>query len=395
MTGVMAGVQDYRAEIITWFSNFQHYSIVNDGRIPEWFHGIISRKVSEELLITKPPGHFLIRVSEGRIGYTLSYRAEDRCRHFMIDVLAGNQYVIVGDKMRHGSLHDLVAYHRTTPILPYNEMLTVACGQISKDDVDYTELLFSKRTPCPGRDVCPDNFTQAIPKRQTDIPEDTCPGLTKLPNSSLPPVPNQQLNVSLFPAAVPNLPVRLYPCLYPCLDTELGALTLQDKPLTQGSSLKPVAMPTTTHVDAPPPTPPRSFTPHSGALGTTAGDTHKQHPAGRPEGPQPLCVTRPEDKGNNQKSQAEVKPRITLAQCRKLFHRKKHHSQEHTYVEIKDDEVGKGDGGDGKLMRSWEVQGSTPHTNNGPSTKTSTGSGSATGTVPVEFLTPPPFAPGY
>lgn len=31
-------------------------------------------RTAEELLMAKPPGYFLIRVSESRIGYTLSYR---------------------------------------------------------------------------------------------------------------------------------------------------------------------------------------------------------------------------------------------------------------------------------------------------------------------------------
>lgn len=59
-----------------------------------------------------------------------TFRAQDRCRHFMIDVLPDNHYMIVGESVQHRSLQDLVAYHRRVPILPFNELITVACGQV-------------------------------------------------------------------------------------------------------------------------------------------------------------------------------------------------------------------------------------------------------------------------
>ncbi|KAJ8408280.1 hypothetical protein AAFF_G00256940 [Aldrovandia affinis] len=132
---------------MAWFSQFQLECVIRNGIIPEWFHGIISRKCAEEMLLPRPVGYFLIRVSESRIGYTLSYRAEDRCRHFMIDVLKNGQYNVVGENTNHRSLQDLVSFHRRVPILPFNELLTVACGQVSKDKADYAELLFSQRKP--------------------------------------------------------------------------------------------------------------------------------------------------------------------------------------------------------------------------------------------------------
>lgn len=121
-------------------------------------------RTAEELLMPKPPGYFLIRVSETRIGYTLSLRCvfvgleelcaalhthtvqspallhffvlppsvEDRCRHFMVDVLEDGQYIIVGEDRRHRFLQDLVDFHRRTPIIPFYQVLTVACGQVRK-----------------------------------------------------------------------------------------------------------------------------------------------------------------------------------------------------------------------------------------------------------------------
>uniref|UniRef100_A0A8C6WGS8 SH2 domain-containing protein n=1 Tax=Neogobius melanostomus TaxID=47308 RepID=A0A8C6WGS8_9GOBI len=63
-----------QTDAFTWFQRYQLEAVIRNGVVPQWFHGIISRKASEELLMCKPPGYFLIRVSETRIGYTLSYR---------------------------------------------------------------------------------------------------------------------------------------------------------------------------------------------------------------------------------------------------------------------------------------------------------------------------------
>uniref|UniRef100_A0A3B4H6J0 Hematopoietic SH2 domain containing n=1 Tax=Pundamilia nyererei TaxID=303518 RepID=A0A3B4H6J0_9CICH len=130
----MEGSQTFQGQRdpYTWFTESQLQSVIRNGVVPEWFHGIISRKTAEELLMAKPPGYFLIRVSESRIGYTLSYRAEDRCRHFMIDALEHGSYIIVGENRYHRFLHDLVDFHRRTPIMPFTQVLTVPCGQVRK-----------------------------------------------------------------------------------------------------------------------------------------------------------------------------------------------------------------------------------------------------------------------
>ncbi|KAL3047792.1 hypothetical protein OYC64_021879 [Pagothenia borchgrevinki] len=132
-------------ESLVWFKESQVGTVIRNGVVPEWFHGIISRNMSEELLMSRRRGYFLIRVSESRIGYTLSYRADDRCRHFMIDALEDGQYIIVGEDLRHRGLQELIDFHRRTPIMPFSEVLTVACGQRSNHKSDYAELLFSPK----------------------------------------------------------------------------------------------------------------------------------------------------------------------------------------------------------------------------------------------------------
>ncbi|XP_061883649.1 hematopoietic SH2 domain-containing protein homolog isoform X2 [Entelurus aequoreus] len=104
---------------LTWMDN---------GVVPEWFHGGITRKSAEDLLTSKLPGCFLVRVSESRVGYTLSYRAQKRCRHFMIET-KGDSFAIVGEHRSHPGLQQLVDFHRKVPIAPYTEVLMTSCGQ--------------------------------------------------------------------------------------------------------------------------------------------------------------------------------------------------------------------------------------------------------------------------
>ncbi|XP_074525143.1 hematopoietic SH2 domain-containing protein homolog [Halichoeres trimaculatus] len=173
-------------EAYIWFTESQLGSVIRNGVVPEWFHGIISRKTAEELLMPKPPGYFLIRVSESRIGYTLSYRAGDRCRHFMIDALEDGLYIIVGETRHHQGLQDMVDFHRRTPIMPFNEVLTVACGQSSNDKTDYAELLFPQRHLNPSTNLQQHNFLHSRispPESQEDVP----PALPDRPNNLKPP----------------------------------------------------------------------------------------------------------------------------------------------------------------------------------------------------------------
>nr|XP_020831668.1 SH2 domain-containing protein 7-like [Phascolarctos cinereus] len=59
---------------IKWFMETQAPLILQDGALPEWFHGFITRKQAEELLTDRPVGCFLIRLSDKAMGYILSYR---------------------------------------------------------------------------------------------------------------------------------------------------------------------------------------------------------------------------------------------------------------------------------------------------------------------------------
>ncbi|XP_073399346.1 SH2 domain-containing protein 4A isoform X1 [Dendrobates tinctorius] len=107
-----------RENIIKWFKEEQlplRAGWNSSGIcIAPWFHGIISRLESEDMLKNQVPGSFLLRVSEKIQGYVLSYRSEDGYMHFMIDA-SGTSYSFLGvDQLQHATLADLVDYHKVS-----------------------------------------------------------------------------------------------------------------------------------------------------------------------------------------------------------------------------------------------------------------------------------------
>lgn len=124
-----------RAHILLWFQKTQLPRLQAPGRmLPRWLHGFATRREAEQLLQDKQQGCFLLRLSESKVGFVLSYRGADRCRHFIIEEESevpglNGQYVIAGENSRHGSLEELISYYTSNPVGPFNETLTVPCEQ--------------------------------------------------------------------------------------------------------------------------------------------------------------------------------------------------------------------------------------------------------------------------
>lgn len=113
--------------------------------IAPWFHGIITRSAAETLLLGKPIGSFLIRVSETRGGYSLSVVTAKRVKHFKVIVTSpDSRYVLAGTKTLFPSLHALVEHHRRVPLATHDPCLTQPVEQVDKEFPDYAELLFDK-----------------------------------------------------------------------------------------------------------------------------------------------------------------------------------------------------------------------------------------------------------
>lgn len=159
-----------------WFLRTQMGLLTLGGDIPAWFHGAISRTDAEDLLASEPLGSFLLRVSHSHVGYTLSYRSQSCCRHFMVKHLDTGGFLIPGHSTVHPSLASLVAFHQQQPLRPHQELLTQACGQKDPANVDYEDLLLYSRAPtreaagappAPSTRQLPSSCPSALPPEGT------------------------------------------------------------------------------------------------------------------------------------------------------------------------------------------------------------------------------------
>ncbi|CAH1795191.1 unnamed protein product [Owenia fusiformis] len=135
---------DDRDAVIDWFKDVEKQK--NVGKDPKtrnvepWFHGVITRVEAESLLENKRVGTYLVRVSEKVWGYTISFKDEDRCKHFLIDTSDDSYQFFGTNQIAHKSLLDLVGYHQKKPISGVGqEVLLFPCGQM-RDPPDYYEL---------------------------------------------------------------------------------------------------------------------------------------------------------------------------------------------------------------------------------------------------------------
>lgn len=164
-----------------WFLQTQMGSLALGGDIPAWFHGAISRTDAEDLLASKPLGSFLLRVSHSHVGYTLSYRSQSGCRHFMVKHLDTGGFLIPGHSTVHDSLASLVAFHQQQPLRPYQEVLTQACGQKDPANVDYEDLLLYSRTTKEAPGTPPVPSIRQLPSCPSALHKEVTPRLVPGP----------------------------------------------------------------------------------------------------------------------------------------------------------------------------------------------------------------------
>nr|XP_022317895.1 SH2 domain-containing protein 4B-like isoform X3 [Crassostrea virginica] len=130
--------------VVEWFLEERPKGVGTDprtGKEAVWFHGVICRLEAENYLLNMTLGSYLVRASERVWGYTISYRAEDRCKHFLVDTSDQGYQFFGANQVVHRSLTDLVNFHMSNPItVTGGELLRSPVGQI-KDPPDYHELL--------------------------------------------------------------------------------------------------------------------------------------------------------------------------------------------------------------------------------------------------------------
>ncbi|CAI4223786.1 unnamed protein product [Auanema sp. JU1783] len=136
-----------RQAIVTWFRGTELPK--GTGMDPKtkapapWFHGIITRDQAEVLLLDKPTGSFLVRVSERIWGYTVSYVVGDGTfKHFLVERIPEGYQFLGTNQVVHEHLFDLVSYHESAPITGKGgEILKWAVGQGKTYPPDYYDLL--------------------------------------------------------------------------------------------------------------------------------------------------------------------------------------------------------------------------------------------------------------
>ncbi|KAI9540529.1 hypothetical protein NQZ68_039721 [Dissostichus eleginoides] len=133
--------------VLRWFTETQAPLILNNGNFPDWFQGFVARKDTEDLLRDKAQGCFLIRLSDKAIGYILSYKGHDRCRHFVITQNQDGQFVIAGDCQTYKSLTELMEHFKVSPIQPFGEYLTTSFYEVKNEEFDVDSVSLSQGVP--------------------------------------------------------------------------------------------------------------------------------------------------------------------------------------------------------------------------------------------------------
>ncbi|KAM4548190.1 hematopoietic SH2 domain-containing protein homolog isoform 2-T2 [Odontesthes bonariensis] len=311
--------------------------------------------------MSKPPGYFLIRVSESRIGYTLSYRDEGHCRHFMVDVLEDGQYIIVGESRRHRFLHDLVDLHRRTPIMPFNQVLTVACGQSSNDRTDYAELLFPQKHPTSNSSSL-QNYSP-LPSTSHQVSQDDV-------RPALPYRPNNLMNSTVqSPNSQPN---RLYPCLEDHIASPLPATPVPKTRRRYAADNPPS--------NQPPEVPSRSFLPQRQNQVCIRTVSAVQSACRAMPSIQTLCT-------EVHLHDAKMSVVANLKNLKKKFQKKTSTSQDNTYAEINLDTSDMSEDTEHEYQEiTGEQTFSGSHLYDTDVTDQ---------VLPQEYMSPPPFAPGF
>lgn len=115
-----------RQAVLDWYRQkevFRKAGIDQYNNIEPWFHGkdlfrpvffyncldffvpgLITRQEAEEVLSNQDNGTFLVRLSEKIWGYTITYRAPDKCKHYLIDASNGHYQFKGSNQVNHNTL---------------------------------------------------------------------------------------------------------------------------------------------------------------------------------------------------------------------------------------------------------------------------------------------------
>ncbi|CAH1972669.1 unnamed protein product [Acanthoscelides obtectus] len=94
---VNSGAPPGRNAVQEWYREkevVRSATLNSSNKVEPWFHGLITRQEAEKLLLDEPCGTYLVRLSERIWGYAISYKAKDKCKHYLVN--ATPKYCFVG-----------------------------------------------------------------------------------------------------------------------------------------------------------------------------------------------------------------------------------------------------------------------------------------------------------
>lgn len=102
---IISGVPPNKQAVLEWYKTKERPR--GAGVDAVWFHGLITRSEAEATLQDAEEGSFLVRLSERVWGYAISYKAKEKCKHYLI--AAGVKYAFVGGgQVEHDTLGEML-----------------------------------------------------------------------------------------------------------------------------------------------------------------------------------------------------------------------------------------------------------------------------------------------
>ncbi|CAH8608580.1 unnamed protein product [Schistosoma margrebowiei] len=170
--------EDPKTKVYKWFESYEAARLLVDfglpitgfspnlssltfSRVPEWFHGFLSREQAERLLTkTDKNGSFLLHLNESFLGYVISLFTSSYCNHFLVSVIAVKQtnsgsrnttkstYQLYGvaNPEQFTDLRDLVKFYSVHSLGRNNnqQLLLYPVGQENPTLPDYLDIFYSR-----------------------------------------------------------------------------------------------------------------------------------------------------------------------------------------------------------------------------------------------------------
>uniref|UniRef100_A0A3Q0KMW1 Putative sh2a n=1 Tax=Schistosoma mansoni TaxID=6183 RepID=A0A3Q0KMW1_SCHMA len=170
--------EDPKTKVYKWFESYEAARLLVDfglpitgfspnlssltfSRVPEWFHGFLSREQAERLLTKSDKnGSFLLHLNESFLGYVISLFTSSYCNHFLVSVIAVKQtnsgsrnttkstYQLYGvaNPEQFTDLRDLVKFYSVHSLGRNNnqQLLLYPVGQENPTLPDYLDIFYSR-----------------------------------------------------------------------------------------------------------------------------------------------------------------------------------------------------------------------------------------------------------